>query len=125
MPRRQRVVTDPFVWVAPPPFSYSTGLPVPEVAGVPGRLQLLAFEGERGFGEETLVAGGVAIGGDNPFDSSIEGERTPAFDNNLGVDIDAYDLTIDAPTGNLLIEARSDDDGFRLAVIALTVDLET
>ena len=38
------------------------------------------------------------------------------------MDIDAYDLRIDAPEGNLLIEATSDKDGIRLA--ALVVDVK-
>ena len=40
------------------------------------------------------------------------------------MDIDAYDLRIDAPDGSLTVEARSDKDGVRLAVFALAVDIE-
>ena len=42
----------------------------------------------------------------------------------LGVDIDAYDLTIDTPDGTLGISATSDKDGIRFAVLGLTVDLD-
>ncbi len=124
LPRRHRIVTDPFDWVAPEaPFSYAVDMPVPVSIGAPAHLDIVAYEGERGFAPEQLVVGGRQLGGDNPFDSTISGPRSPAFDNNLGVDIDAYDLTIDSPNGILDISATSGDDGIRLAVIALTVDL--
>lgn len=126
LPRRQRVVIDPFDWVAPEaPYDYDADLPVPVVTGSSAGFDVIAFEGERGFVPETLTVAGTPLGGDNPFDSTIVGDRTPSFDNNLGVDIDAYDLIIDTPDGILPIEARSDDDGFRIAVIGLTVDLDT
>lgn len=125
MPRRHRVVTDPFDWVAPQaPFSYAVDMPVPAVSSASAHLDVVAFEGERGFTPERFTVGGVALGGENPFDSSIVGAREPAYDNNLGVDIDAYDLTIDTPDGTLGIDATSDRDGIRLAVLVLTVDLD-
>ena len=123
-PRRHFVVTDPFDWVAPEePYTYAVDMPVPLVAGGPARLSVAAFEGELGFAGESLVIGGIDVGGDNPFDSTISGTRTPSFVNNLGVDIDAYDLTIDSPAGTLRIDASSADDGIRLAVLGLSVDL--
>jgi hypothetical protein len=123
-PRRYRVVTDPFDWVAPEaPFSYAAELPVPVVAAGAARMNVLGFEGELGFLPETLTVGGTDLGGSNPFDSSVGGDRDPAFVNSLGVDIDAYDLTIDSPTGTLRIDATSANDGIRLAVLGLTVDL--
>ncbi|MEP4648945.1 MAG: hypothetical protein ABJ314_02095, partial [Ilumatobacter sp.] len=124
LPRRHRVVTDPFDWVAPEaPFDYEVDMPVPVSVDAPAHLAVVAYEGERGFAPEQLVVGGQRLGGDNPFDSTISGPRSPAFDNSLGVDIDAYDLSIDTPNGILDIAATSGDDGVRLAVIALTVDL--
>lgn len=124
-PRRSFVVTDPFDWVAPddPEYVYAVDLPVPVVAAGPARLDVVGFEGELGFSPETLLVGGVDVGGAHPFDSSITGTRNPAFVNNLGVDIDTYDLTIDSPTGTLRIDATSADDGIRLAVLGLSVDL--
>lgn len=123
-PRRQRVVTSPFQWIAPQPrFEYSVELPVAVVNGADARLAVLAFEGERGFEPETLTAGGQELGGNSSFDSSITGDRDPSYDNNLGVDIDAYDLTIDTADGTLPIRALTDQDGVRIAVLALTVDL--
>jgi hypothetical protein len=124
-PRRYRVVTDPFDWVAPEaPFSYAADMPVPVVNDGTGRIGVVGFEGERGFEPETLRVGGTELGGSNPFDSTIGGERDPAFDNNLGVDVDVYDLTIDSPAGTLRIEATSADDGIRLAVLGLVVDID-
>lgn len=124
LPRRHRIVTDPFDRVAPePPFSYAVDMPVPASTGASARLQIVAFEGERGVAPEQLVVDGQQQGGDNPFDGTVSGPRDPAFDNNLGVDIDAYDLSIDTPDGILDIAATSGRDGIRLAVIALTVDL--
>jgi|GEM_PF-5892587 len=126
LPLRHRIVTDPFDWVAPQAeFTYSVDLPVPVVENATAQLDIFGLEGERGFEPETLDVAGESIGGENPFNSTIVGERSPSFENNLGVDIDAYDLTIDTPDGTLLIESRSDDDGIRLAVLGLTVDLET
>ncbi len=123
-PRRYHVVTDPFQWVAPEEsFTYAVDLPVPVVTDGAARLGVVAYEGELGFRPETLLVGATELGGTNPFDSSIEGTRDPAFVNNLGVDIEAYDLTIDTPTGTLRIDATSADDGIRLAVLGLSVDL--
>lgn len=124
LPLRHRIVTDPFDWVAPEaPFQYAVDLPSPVVAAGIAQLDVVAFEGERGFAPETLLVGGQNVGGVNPFDSSINGDRSPSDDNNLGVDIDAYDLVIDTPDGTLGISATSDRDGIRLAVLGLTVDL--
>lgn len=123
-PRRQRVVTRPFQWIAPEPrFEYSVELPVAVVNGAAAHLDVLAFEGERGFMPETLSVGGQELGGNSVFDSSITGDRNPSYDNNLGVDIDAYDLIIDTADGTLPIRALTDQDGVRIAVLALTVDL--
>ena len=58
------------------------------------------------------------------FDSTIAGERDPELDNNLGVDVDHYDLVIDAPAGTLPVTAASSFDGIRLTVLALAVDVE-
>lgn len=123
-PRRQRVVTRPFQWIAPEPrFEYSVELPVAVVSAGAAHLDVLAFEGERGFMPESLTVGGQQVGGDSIFDSTITGDRNPSYDNNLGVDIDAYDLTIDTADGTLPIRATSEQDGVRIAVLALTVDL--
>jgi hypothetical protein len=117
-------VTDPFDWVAPEaPFSYAAELAVPLVANGVARMNVVGFEGELGFLPETLNVGGTELGGSNPFDSSVGGDRDPAFVNSLGVDVDAYDLTIDSPAGTLRIDATSANDGIRLAVLGLTVDL--
>jgi hypothetical protein len=122
--RQYRVVTDPFDWVAPEaPFSYAVDMPVPVVADGAARLSVMAYEGELGFLPETLLVGGNELGGTNPFDSSVEGTRDPAFVNNLGFEIEAYDLTIDSPAGTLRIDATSAEDGIRLAVLGLSVDL--
>lgn len=124
LPRRQRVVLEPFEWVAPQdPFMYGVDLPTAVLTGANAHLGVVAFEGERGFQPELLTVNGASIGGDNPFDSTIVGDRSPAFDNNLGVDIDAYDLSIDTPAGTLSIDATSADDGIRLAVLGITIDL--
>jgi DNA-directed RNA polymerase specialized sigma24 family protein len=123
-PRRHRVVTRPFEWVAPQPrFEYAVDLPVPVVAGADAHLSVVAFEGERGFRPEAFTVGGEPLGGDAVFDSTISGERDPSYDNNLGVDIDAYDLVIDTADGTLPIRATSEKDGVRIAVLALSVDL--
>jgi len=45
------------------------------------------------------------------------------FVNSIGVDIEAYDLTIDSPAGTLRIDATSAEDGIRPAVLGLSVDL--
>lgn len=125
LPLRHRIVTDPFDWVAPePPFDYRVEMPSPIVSGAAGQLDVIAFEGERGFEPEQFVIDDRPLGGPNPFDSSIISERNPSLNNNLGMDIDAYDLVIDTPDGTLDISATSDKDGIRLAVLALTVDLE-
>jgi hypothetical protein len=124
LPRRERLVLDPFAWVAPEAtFEFGVGIPTPVLAGATAQLDILGFEGERGLGGEVLSVGGVSVAGDNPFDSSITGVRTPSFDNNLGVDIDAYDLMIDTPAGSLSINATSSGDGIRLAVLGFTVDI--
>jgi hypothetical protein len=70
-----------------------------------------------------LAIGGQVLG-DDVFDSWIAGSRIPADDNNFGMDIDAYNLKIDAPEGNLNIQATSDEDGVRLAVLALAIDVQ-
>jgi hypothetical protein len=125
-PRRLRVVTRPFQWIAPEPrFEYSVELPVAVVNDGAAHLDVVAFEGERGFLPESLSVGGQLLGGDTMFDSTIVGERDPSYDNNLGVDIDAYDLSIDTADGTLPIRATSEKDGIRLAVLALSVDLAT
>lgn len=123
MPRRQLIVTSPFAWFSPDD-SYAATLPVPAATGQFAALDVLAFEGERGFVPELLNVGGIEIGGEGIFDSTITGERNPRFDNNFGIDIDAYSLTIDAPDGTLPIEATSGKDGIRLAVFGLAVDVE-
>ncbi|MEL6890395.1 MAG: hypothetical protein AAFP84_02260 [Actinomycetota bacterium] len=43
--------------------------------------------------------------------------------NDLGVDVDTYDLVIDASDGILPITVTSARDGARLAVLGLTVDV--
>jgi hypothetical protein len=55
---------------------------------------------------------------------AIRASRSPSDHNNLGVDIDAYDLVIDTPDGTLGNSATSDRDGIRLAVLGLTVGLD-
>lgn len=123
-PRRHRLVTRPFQWIAPEPrFELAADLPVPVVGDATAHLDVLAFEGERGFTPETLSVAGREPGDNAVFDSTILGDRNPSYDNNLGVDIDAYDLTIDTPAGILPISANSEKDGIRVAVLALTVDL--
>jgi hypothetical protein len=125
LPRRERIVLDPFAWVAPEDsFDYRVAVPTPVLAGATAQLDVLAFEGERGSVQpESLLVGGVDVGGTNPFDSTIVGNRTPMFENNLGVDIDAYDLVIDTPAATLSIEATSAFDGIRVAVLGITVDI--
>jgi hypothetical protein len=51
-------------------------------------------------------------------------DRNPSYDNNFGIEVDAYDLVIDASTGIPPIVATSENDGIRLAVLALAVDVE-
>jgi hypothetical protein len=58
------------------------------------------------------------------IDVPFSGDRNPSYDNNFGIDVDAYDLVIDASTGILPIVATSEKDGIRLAVLALAVDVE-
>lgn len=123
-PRRHRVVTRPFDWIAPEPrFEYGVDLPVPVVSEGAAHLSVVAFEGERGFMPESFTVGGEQLGGDSVFDSTITGDRDPSYDNNLGVDIDVYDLVIDTADGTLPIRATSEKDGVRIAVLALSVDL--
>ena len=123
-PRRQRVVTRPFDWVAPVPrYEFDLDLPVAVVDGGEATLDVLAFEGERSFVPETLTVGGDEVGGQGSFDSSIVGDRTPDHDNNLGVDVDAYDLVIDSADGILPIRVTSEDDGIRIAVLALSLTI--
>ena len=123
-PRRERVVTRPFFWTAPEPRSeYGVDLPVPVVTRGRADLSMLVLEGERGFAPEGLEIGGTVVGGSSVFDSSIVGERSPMYENNLGVGIDTYDQTIDTPDGTLPIRATSEKDGVRIAVLALSVDL--
>ena len=123
-PRRQRVVTRPFDWVAPVPrYEYDVDLPVAAVVDAEAVLDVLAFEGERSFVPETLTVDGVDVGGQGLFDSSIVGPRIPEYDNNLGVDIDAYDLVIDTSDGILPISVTSEDDGIRIAVLALSLTI--
>ncbi|MDG2040808.1 MAG: hypothetical protein P8J30_10035, partial [Ilumatobacter sp.] len=105
------------------PFSYAVDMPVPVVADGAARLSVMAYEGELGFLPETLLVGGNELGGTNPFDSSIEGTPDRTFVNSIGVDIEAYDLTIDSPAGTLRIDATSAEDGIRPAVLGLSVDL--
>ncbi len=121
-PPRQHVVTSPFAWFAPD-SAYRSTLPVPYAAEGAVSLDVLAFEGEPGFRPEHLVVAGTPLGGDNPFDGSIVGPRDPAFANNFGIDVEAYDLSIDASDGALVIDATSEKDGVRIAVIGLAVDL--
>ena len=104
-------------------FDAKTVASLDRVLHEPARLSVVAYEGELGFLPETLLVGGSELGGTNPFDSSVEGTRDPTFVNNLGVDIEAYDLTIDSPAGTLRIDATSAEDGIRLAVLGLSVDL--
>jgi hypothetical protein len=59
-----------------------------------------------------------------PGCASLIGQRSMSDDNYFGIDIDTYDLVIDASTGTLPIEATSDKDGIRLAVLALAVEVE-
>ena len=96
---------------------------VPVVTDGAARLSVVTYEGELGVQPETLRVGGVELRGTNPFDRSVEGTGDPAFVNSLGVGIGAYDLTIDSPAGTLRIDATSADDGIRLAVLGLSVDL--
>lgn len=123
LPRREFVITSPFAWFSPDD-EYLTTMPVPPSTGRASSLDLLTFEGERGFVEESLTVGGVQLGTDSIFDSSIVGSRTPEFVNNFGIGIDAYDFAIDTPDGVLSIETDSRKDGVRLAVLGLAVDLE-
>jgi hypothetical protein len=122
LPRRSNTVFSPFSWFSPDD-TYAVEIAVPFGDERPAQLGVVAFEGERGFVPERLTVVGQVLG-DSPFDSSIIGERAPRYDNNFGIDIDAYDLIIDATTGTLPIEATSDFDGIRLAVLALAVDVE-
>ncbi|NND75069.1 MAG: hypothetical protein HKN44_08690 [Ilumatobacter sp.] len=123
LPRRQLVVTSPFAWFSPDD-SYATDFPVPPRSGQVASLDVLAFEGEQGFVPEGFTANGVPFGGEAVFDSTIIGARNPEFVNNLGIDVDAYDLLIDTPDGALRIEATSGKDGVRVSVLGLAVDLE-
>jgi hypothetical protein len=122
LPRRSMTVTTPFSWFSPDDV-YAANIAVPAGTGKLAHLDVLAFEGDRSFVPERLAIGGQVLG-DDVFDSSIVGSRIPADDNNFGMDIDAYDLSIDAPEGNLPIKATSDKDGVRLAVLALAVDVK-
>jgi len=130
-PRRQRLVTRPFEWVAPsdgenPRYEYAADIPIPLVGAVAGELDVFGLEGELGFAPERFTAGDQVLGGDNPFNSTIDdGERNPSEINNLGVDIDTYALDIDASNGTLPLRVSSEFDGIRVAVLGLTVDLPT
>ncbi len=129
-PRRQRLVTRPFEWVAPRDetgqrYEYGVDIPVTASDAASAQLDVFALEGELGFLPERLEVAGQELGGDNPFDSSIAGDREPDEINSLGVDIDTYDLVIDASDGLLPIRATSEQDGIRIAVLGLTVDLPT
>ena len=121
-PRRSNAVISPFSWFSPDdPYAIEIAVPFgPEHRAT---LDVVAFEGERGFVPEQLTVAGKLLS-DAAFDSSIIGQRNPSYDNNFGIDIDAYDLVIDASTGNLPIKVTSDKDGIRLAVLALAVDVE-
>lgn len=122
LPRRSMTVTTPFSWFSPDDV-YAANIAVPAGTGKLAYLDVLAFEGDRSFVPERLTIGGQVLG-DEVFDSSIAGSRIPADDNNFGMDIDAYNLKIDAPEGNLNIKATSDEDGVRLAVLALAIDVQ-
>ena len=122
-PRRQLVVTSPFTWFSPE-HEFSASVPVPPLVDGVAQLDVLAYEGEPGFLPESLLVDGEVLGGDNAFDGTISTPRNPQLANSFGMDIDAYDLRIDAPDGSLTFEARSEKDGVRLAVFALAVDLE-
>lgn len=122
-PRRIHLITDPFRWFSPE-HHFEGELPVPFLQAGTARLDVVAFEGEPGFVGETFTIAGTTLGGDNAFDGSITGPRDPAYVNSFGIDIDAYDLRIDAPAGTLPLEATSTKDGIRLAVLALSVDVQ-
>ena len=122
LPRRALTVTDPFSWFAPTD-TYAVEFPVPPGVDQTLHLGVIGFEGERSFVPERMTFDGAVVG-DSAFDSTIDGPRSPSYDNNFGMDIDAYDLVIDAPDGILPITATSDKDGVRLAVLALAIDVE-
>ncbi len=122
LPRRANAVFSPFSWFSPDD-TFALEIAVPFVGERDTALDVVAFEGERGFVPEQLTVGGVILG-DSVFDSTISGPRDPSYVNNFGIDIDAYDLVIDASTGTLPIVGTSEKDGIRLAVLALAVAVE-
>lgn len=122
LPRRSNAIMSPFAWFSPDD-TFAVEIDVPFSGPQSAKLDVVAFEGERAFTPEQLTVGGNEIG-DAAFDSTIVGERDPSYDNNFGIDVDSYDLTIDASTGTLPIVATSDKDGIRLAVLSLAVDVE-
>jgi hypothetical protein len=121
LPRRSHMVVSPFSWFSPDD-TFAIEIDVPLGGEHQATFDVVAFEGERGFIPEYLTVGGEQLG-DSSFDSTITGERDPSYDNNFGIDVDAYDLVIDASNGILPIVATSDNDGIRLAVLALSVDV--
>jgi large repetitive protein len=101
-PPRNLTVIDGFVLQSNNNVTVS-GFTTPPSGPVRTTLGVMAFEGDRGFGDSFAFNGQAIRDAANPagdfFNSTVSrfglatGERTPSYSNNLGIDIDFVDAT--------------------------------
>ncbi|MDG9704678.1 hypothetical protein [Streptomyces sp. DH37] len=113
-------------------------LPMPR--GASGAAGVVAYDGDRGRGGETLTAGtgaspayrvrDAANPADDPMNSTITDHgrpaphRLPAYANTLGYDSDVHGITPALAGGgdSLTLRFTTDDEGYQLGAVFLQVD---
>lgn len=87
-----------------------------------------AQEGDLTLAQEDTELGGAplmdALGRpDDVFNSSIVGERSPAFANNFGVDVDRITASVDGRAASVTLSFTSERDLVRVGAVAFVVAL--
>jgi RNA polymerase sigma factor (sigma-70 family) len=83
------------------------------------------FEGDLSIGNESATLNGVALGagiaGSELFDSSVGAKRDPQDRNTFGLDIDRFDVTLDADAQELELSITSPNDRLRWGIAGWTM----
>jgi hypothetical protein len=91
-----------------------------------GALVWAVFEGDRSLGVETVSLNGVSLDGSGAgdlFNSTVPIDRTPFDDNTFGVDVDRFDVAIDADVTRMTLSIASPSDRLRWGAAGWTVEL--
>jgi hypothetical protein len=122
LPRRMITIAAPAAFVGPSATytqPFATGV---SLGGATASLTMSVYQGDRSVSLDTIAVNTVTVGAANPFAGRMIGPRSPAFDNNFGVDL--VQRTTQALSDNeFTLEVRSPNDRVTLALIGVALDI--